>query len=259
MNYYRRYSGDYLRDTARLSMLEHGAYNLLLDYYYSEEQPLPLDHQELYLMLRAMRPEDRKAVDKVLGVFFTIEPDGYHQKRVDHEIEVSKKARDNGKHGGRPPTETITGLVTEQITTDGTVHQTGSVTGPLTETITGSGHPPTSNLQPPATSLQPPEKAKTARKKRALVPVPEDWKPSERVAQRLTQEYSLPEGGIARYTVAFIDICASKGHEYVSIDAGFANCVRQDWPKFRQNGAMAPAKKTAAQLLDESEAQRMAA
>lgn len=43
MNYYRRYSGDYLRDTSKLSVLEHGAYSLLLDYYYSEETPLPLD------------------------------------------------------------------------------------------------------------------------------------------------------------------------------------------------------------------------
>src|SRR5688572_21744205 len=102
MNYYRRYVGDYLRDTARLSMLEHGAYNLLLDYYYADERPLPLDRQELYLMVRAMRPEDRKAVDKVLSLFFTEHADGYHQKRVDHEIAVSRTARGNGGNGGRP-------------------------------------------------------------------------------------------------------------------------------------------------------------
>ena len=122
-------------------MLEHGAYNLLLDYYYSDEQPLPLDRQELYLMLRAMRQEDRKAVDKVLGLFFTIQQDGYHQKRVDHEIAVSKKARENGKHGGRP----ITGQQTDLLTEEGG----------------GSVHPPTSNLQPPTTNRQPPENSTT--------------------------------------------------------------------------------------------------
>lgn len=171
MNYYRRYVGDYLRDTSRLSMLEHGAYNLLLDYYYADEQPLPLDHQELYTMVRAMRPEDRKAVEKILGMYFTRQPDGYHQKRVDHEIAVSKKARDNGKGGGRPKTErqpgfdpdwyekapfietgTITGLQTELETEE----QTGIETGTITGDGGGSVHPPTTNHQPPAASLQPP-------------------------------------------------------------------------------------------------------
>ena len=33
-----------------------------MDYYYTEERPVPLDRQELYLMLRAMRPEDRRFV-----------------------------------------------------------------------------------------------------------------------------------------------------------------------------------------------------
>lgn len=146
MNYYRRYVGDYLRDTARLSMTEHGAYNLLLDYYYADEQPLPRDHQEIYTMVRAMCPGDRKAVDKVLGLFFTEEPDGYHQKRVDHEIDVSKKARENGKHGGRPITGTLTGFEPEQKPESKPLELTGSET----ETITGSGHPPTTNHQPPS-------------------------------------------------------------------------------------------------------------
>jgi uncharacterized protein YdaU (DUF1376 family) len=93
--------GDYLRDTARLSMLEHGAYSLLLDFYYAEERSLPLDRDEVYLMVRAMNANDRKAVDKILRLYFTEGPDGYHQKRVDHEIAMSRTARINGKHGGR--------------------------------------------------------------------------------------------------------------------------------------------------------------
>ena len=35
MNYYERHLGDYARDTGHLSMLEHGAYSLLLDRYYA--------------------------------------------------------------------------------------------------------------------------------------------------------------------------------------------------------------------------------
>ena len=153
MNYYRRYSGDYLRDTARLSMLEHGAYSLLLDYYYSEEQPLPSDLNEIYVMVRAMTPADRKAVEKVLAKYFFLEDDGYHNKRADHEIAVSLKARNNGGKGGRPArteTGTQTGIETGQETETQTTDTTGEGGG--------SVHPPTTNHQPPSPSLHPPEK-----------------------------------------------------------------------------------------------------
>jgi uncharacterized protein YdaU (DUF1376 family) len=148
VNYYRRYVGDYLRDTARLSMLEHGAYNLLLDYYYAEERPIPLDLAEVYRMVRAITPEERRAVGRVLTTFFVRADDGYRQKRVDHEIDVSQKARENGKGGGRP---VKTGSGTGQETGSETGSQTGSITGQGG----GSGHPPTTNLQPPTASHHP--------------------------------------------------------------------------------------------------------
>lgn len=142
MNYYRRYVGDYLRDTARLSVLEHGAYSLLLDHYYAEELPIPLSMTEVYTMVRAMTSEDRAAVNKVLSRYFTKKSDGYHNARADHEIEVSRKARDNGAKGGRP----VTGMETGSIT--------GYGTGLITENGGGSGHPPTTNHQPPITIPQ---------------------------------------------------------------------------------------------------------
>ena len=105
MNYYRRYVGDYIRDTARLSMIEHGAYNLMLDYYYADERPLPLDHEEVYRMIRALKPEERKAVDRVLDLYFESRADGYHNARGDDEISRAapfiEAARENGKRGGR--------------------------------------------------------------------------------------------------------------------------------------------------------------
>ena len=188
MNYYRRYSGDYLRDTSRLSMVEHGAYSLMLDYYYSDETPLPLDRDELYLMLRAMKPGDRAAVDKVLTVYFTKQADGWHQKRCDPEISVSAKARSNGKIGGRPPgksetglvtgmeTGLVTGFITEDETGDGCEEETGGET----ETLTGSGHPPTTNLQPPTTTPQPPPSnpQPPKSKSRAAAPLP-GWIPAD--------------------------------------------------------------------------------
>jgi uncharacterized protein YdaU (DUF1376 family) len=102
VNFYKRY----LRDTLRLSMLEDGAYNRLIDCYYSSEEPLPLAKDELYTMTRALSAKDREAVDKVIARFFTQTTEGYRHKRIDEEIEKSKtKAeanRTNGKSGGRP-------------------------------------------------------------------------------------------------------------------------------------------------------------
>jgi len=48
MNYYQHHLGDYLRDTAHLSMLEDGAYRRLIDAYYIRERPLPGELREVY-------------------------------------------------------------------------------------------------------------------------------------------------------------------------------------------------------------------
>ena len=123
MIYYRRYVGDYLKDTPRLSLLEHGAYTIMLDYYYAEERPLPDDLDALYRMCRAMLPEERRAVDKILTTYFKKQDDGHHNDRADDEIAkasvVIENARENGKLGGRPKrteTQTVTEEVTETVT-----------------------------------------------------------------------------------------------------------------------------------------------
>jgi uncharacterized protein YdaU (DUF1376 family) len=41
--WFKRYVGDYLRDTSHLSLSEDGAYNRLLDRYYAASTPLPAD------------------------------------------------------------------------------------------------------------------------------------------------------------------------------------------------------------------------
>lgn len=99
--------GDYLRDTLRLPMIQDGAYNRLIDAYYAEERPLPLNKDELYLMARASNKTEREAVDAVVARFFREEADGYHHKRIDEEIGKAQAKADanraNGKSGGRPP------------------------------------------------------------------------------------------------------------------------------------------------------------
>lgn len=99
MNYYERHLGDYARDTGHLSLLEHGAYNVLLDRYYVTEQGIPAG--EVYRVARANSAQERKAVDAVLAEFFTLEDGFYRKDRVEREIaryrEKSGKASASAK------------------------------------------------------------------------------------------------------------------------------------------------------------------
>lgn len=107
MNYYERYCGDYAKKTARLSLVEHGAYTLLLDEYYSNEAPLPADFEELFRICRAMKKSEQDAVRSVAEKFFPIAEDGMrHNERADEMISRARPkmqaSRANGAKGGRP-------------------------------------------------------------------------------------------------------------------------------------------------------------
>lgn len=86
MNYYEHHLGDYLRDTAHLSMIEDGAYRRLLDVYYVKELPLPHEPRDVYRLVRAGTKPERDAVAIVLREFFVDTPEGWRHKRCDAEI-----------------------------------------------------------------------------------------------------------------------------------------------------------------------------
>lgn len=112
MNYYKRYMGDYGRDTGTLSLAEHGAYALLMDHYYSTEEALPAAYEDLYRICRAMKKEEQSAVKRVADKFFPMFKDGQrHNDRTDKELAKyhakAEQNRLNGKSGGRPKTNPI--------------------------------------------------------------------------------------------------------------------------------------------------------
>lgn len=84
MNYYEHHLGDYAKDTAHLTMLEHGAYRMLLDRYYSTEQGIPAE--QAHRVARARTRDERAAVDAVLTEFFTLEDSIWRNRRADQEI-----------------------------------------------------------------------------------------------------------------------------------------------------------------------------
>lgn len=108
MNYYERHLGDYAKDTAHLSILEHGAYTLLLDRYYGTETGIPAD--QVHRIARARTKEEKEAVDIVLSEFFTLENGIWINHRAEEEIEKARvkieASRANGKRGGRPKKQT---------------------------------------------------------------------------------------------------------------------------------------------------------
>jgi len=95
MNYYEKHIGDYVRDTAHLSLLEHGIYNRLIDIYYSREVPIPEDQAARLIGARA--PEEREALQAVLTEFFERTPEGWRQKRCDAEIERFHDKQDKAR------------------------------------------------------------------------------------------------------------------------------------------------------------------
>ena len=86
MKFYKRFIGDYQRDTGHLTLIEHGAYTLLLDAYYATGQPLPLDQEIMHRLVRAISSEERAAVDAVLAQFWTEAENGWVNARSDREI-----------------------------------------------------------------------------------------------------------------------------------------------------------------------------
>lgn len=106
MNYYQHSIGDYRRDTSHLSLLEHGIYRQLMDWYYLDECEIPKETQVVMRRLSARTQEEQNTVLVILKEFFLETETGWKHKRCDAVIEAyhinAEKNRTNGKLGGRP-------------------------------------------------------------------------------------------------------------------------------------------------------------
>ena len=87
MNFYPHRIGDHASATSHLSMLEDCAYRRLLDWYFLDEKPIPLDARKVYRRVRASSDAEREAVDVVLAEFFTKTEEGYRHGKSDDEME----------------------------------------------------------------------------------------------------------------------------------------------------------------------------
>jgi uncharacterized protein YdaU (DUF1376 family) len=103
VNFYKHHLGDYDGHTAHLSWDEDMAYTRLLRAYYRREAPIPV--AEAYRLARASTSAHKRAVDAVLGEFFTKQDDGWHNKRADEEITAYQAQAETNRRIARQRTE----------------------------------------------------------------------------------------------------------------------------------------------------------
>ncbi|MFM0101976.1 YdaU family protein [Paraburkholderia rhynchosiae] len=96
MNFYKRHIGDYLKDTAHLTLLEHGVYTRLLDVYYTRESGIP-DAQAARL-IGARGKEEFAALKVVLDEFFELIDGTWIQDRCEREIHATGPKSDDADH-----------------------------------------------------------------------------------------------------------------------------------------------------------------
>jgi len=98
MFHYPFHVGDYIADTAHLSIEEDIAYRRLLDLYYTSEKPLPNDGKQVARRIRMGQHET--LIDAILQEFFTLQDDGcWHHSRCDDEIAKYQGFIEAGKRG----------------------------------------------------------------------------------------------------------------------------------------------------------------
>jgi uncharacterized protein YdaU (DUF1376 family) len=120
VNFFKLFIGDYQRDTAHMTIAEHGAYMLMLQHYYATEKPLP-SGKALHRMLRAQDKTERDAIDAVVAQFWLETDAGLVNERADKEIAKAEHQRtvnrEIGKLGGRKKkTESVSESVSENRT-----------------------------------------------------------------------------------------------------------------------------------------------
>lgn len=191
MHYYKRNIGDYAKKAGRLSMLEHGAYTLLIDACYDRERFPTLDEAIEWCWARS--EEEEQAVKFVLSRFFDLRDGVYVQSRIDEEIAAYAKNAETNKR-----------IATERERKRADRAQSVHEASPLVNEPPPN-HKPLTNNQEPITNKQDKEKPQAAeRASRSSVSKPDDvdrqvW--SDWVAHRKAKKAPVTQtalDGIAR-------------------------------------------------------------
>lgn len=198
MHYYSFNVADYRKDTTHLTPIEHYIYRTLIDWYYLDETPIPL---ETHLVLRKLGL-DKSYEENLLSVldeFFVPSDFGYEHFRIEADITQyrlnAQKNRENGRKGGRPKTQSVT---------------SGN---PMETQLKGNQEPITNNQEPVV-------------KKPKKTSIPENFTFSDRVLS-----WAEKEGyrDLKRHLDNFILKSQANGYTYSNWDSAFMTAIRDNW------------------------------
>ncbi len=219
MNFYKHHIGDYAKKTVHLSLLEHGAYLLMLHAYYGTEKPLPID--SLYRIAHAHSKAERAAVDSVASQFWKKTDAGLVNGRafeeLEHASELVAVAKENGKKGGRPK---ITQWVSEN--------------NPAGSEIETQRVLKNKAIQTPDSSIEentplPPFENRPRKSKSAKTPIPDDFTITPELADYATNR--LPDVDLTELLESFRGKASAKAWQYANWNQGFQEFVRNSAPQ----------------------------
>lgn len=228
MYYYKKNIGDYRGATSHLTLLEHGVYGWLLDTYYMDEKPLPVDERQLFRIALARTDEEKQAVRDVIGEFFEQTEQGWVHQRCESEIKAfhvkANSNRNNGNKGGRP---------SKRNPQQNPNKTQSAVFGNPQETLTNNQEPLTNNQEPLNNIASKKSESKT---------------PSKRVTKKQLAIDSLVNLGVdEKHAVAVIEARKGKAFSEVAIEEvvaqantvnlSFAQAIefaaKNDWGSFK--------------------------
>ncbi len=146
MHYFKKNIGDYAKKTGRLTMLQHGAYTLLIDSCYDREKFPTL--AEAIEWTWASTKEEVEAVNFILSRFFVLQDGVYVQTRIQEEInEYHNKSTTNKRIAQEREAKRKKALTTGTRNVDDVFVSTDEAP-PNHKPITNN-HKPNTNTTPP--------------------------------------------------------------------------------------------------------------
>lgn len=234
MNYYEHHIGDYAQATAHLSYVEDAAYSRLIRKYYAEEKPLPADIKAVQRLVGARTKEERQAVADMLGEFFELESDGWHNKRCDAEIARYRDKQDKARASAEARwSKRNADAMRTHCETDANASTGGDANAMRTHCEGNAHQAPDTRHQTPDPSLQPASTALTAVGARAS---PGDLSGEMRKAGIQSNPsdpriIALAERGVTRETVAAACDEAKAAKPGERISPGYVIAIADRWAK----------------------------
>lgn len=201
------YPGDYLADTRRLSLEQHGAYLLLiLDYW--RNGPPPDDETTLARIIGSPVSVWRRLAP-TLRPLFRVEGGELRHKRIDAEIAAATERK--GKAVAKAGLAAAARWSKQQ---------------PMDASSNAPSIPQAMLEQCPSSS--PASKEPKAKARKRATPLPDGFAVSERV-----KTWAAEKGyaKLDQHLEAFLGKCRAKGYTYLDWDEAFMNCIREDWGK----------------------------